>query len=289
MPELLALTGATGNQGGAVARALLADGWPLRALVRNPDKPAARALADKGVELVRADLEDRESLDRALEGAHGLYSMQNFWEHGAEAEVRQGKTLHEAAKAAGVQHVVFSSVGGADRDTGVSHFESKRKIEAHLRTLDIPITIFRPAFFMDNLMTERYRVPITNGVFPFALRPDRRLQMIACEDVGVLVALAFQRADELIGHASEVAFDEATPAEVCDRLSERLGKPVQQIQPPIEKLREIRPDLAEMFEWFESDGYVADIEACRKLHPGGLSMADWIRKRWEPAATEEGA
>jgi uncharacterized protein YbjT (DUF2867 family) len=278
MPELIAVIGATGNQGGGAARRLLAAGRPVRALVRDPDKPAARELSERGAELVRADLDDRASLDAALVDAHGLFSVQNFWEHGAEVEVRQGLTLHDAALGAGVRHIVFSSVGGADQQSGVSHFESKWVIEEHLRSLGVRWTIFRPSFLMENFNSERYRATIGNGVLPFGLSPDRKLQMIASDDAGAFAALAFERPDEFAGRAMDTACDELTPTEVCAAFSEALGKPVQQMRLPIEKLRELRADMAEMFEWLEAVGYRADVGACRDLHPTWSSLGDWIRK-----------
>src|SRR4051812_4292432 len=123
--RLILVSGATGQQGGAVARSLLKRGFPVRALIRDLEKSEARALAEGGAELVRGDLEDRSSLERALEGVYSVFSVQNFYEGGYEGEVRQGETLADAAKAAGVQHVVYSSVGSAHRETGIPHFDSK--------------------------------------------------------------------------------------------------------------------------------------------------------------------
>jgi len=125
--ETILVTGATGQQGGAVTRHLLAGGWRLRALIRDPDKPAARALAENRVELVQGDLNDRASLHRALKGVYGVFSVQNFWlpDVGAEGEVRQGKNIADAASAAGVQHIVYTSVGAAHRGMGQAHFASK--------------------------------------------------------------------------------------------------------------------------------------------------------------------
>ncbi len=113
--RLILVTGATGKQGGAVARSLLDRGFQVRALTRNPQKPEAQALADQGAEVVQGDMEDRSSMERALEGAYGVFSVQNFWETGYDSEVQQGKTVTDAAKAAGVEHFVYSSVGSAQR------------------------------------------------------------------------------------------------------------------------------------------------------------------------------
>lgn len=147
------VAGATGQQGGAVARHLLGDGWEVRALVRDPNKEAAQALLKQGAELVHGDLYDRASLDRALKGMYGVFSIQNYWlpDVGYEGEVKQGKLLADAAKEAEVQHFVYSSVGAAHRGMGQSHFESKLIIERYLQESGLPFTIVRPVAFMDNL------------------------------------------------------------------------------------------------------------------------------------------
>lgn len=172
--ETILVTGATGQQGGAVTRHLLAGGWRLRALIRDPEKPAARALAENRVELVQGDLNDRASLNRALKGVYGVFSMQNFWlpDVGAEGEVRQGKTIADAATAAGVQHFVYTSVGAAHRGMGQAHFASKWEIEQHIRALGLPATILRPVSFMENYNWSRPQ--ILNGTFSSrGLRPIR--------------------------------------------------------------------------------------------------------------------
>jgi uncharacterized protein YbjT (DUF2867 family) len=148
--RLILVGGASGNQGGAVARSLLDRGFQVRALTRAPQKPEAQALAEQGAEVVQGDMEDRSAMERVLEGAYGIFSVQNFWETGYEREVQQGKTVAEAIKEAGVQHCVYSSVGSAHRQTGISHFDSKWEIEEHVRRLDLPYTVLRPVFFMKN-------------------------------------------------------------------------------------------------------------------------------------------
>src|SRR6516225_875150 len=122
-PVLVA--GATGRQGGAVVRHMLPKGWKLRALTRNPKSYAARQLAEKGVEVVQGDLDDPASLERAARGVYGIYSVQDFWTVGAKREVQQGKNLADVARRVGIQHFVFSSVGGAERNSGITHWETK--------------------------------------------------------------------------------------------------------------------------------------------------------------------
>ena len=169
--RLVLVTGATGRQGGATARHLLARGFRVRAVTRDPDKPAARALAERGAEVVRGDLDDPASLESAIRGADGVFSVQNFWETGFEREVKQGIALADLAQAAGTRHFVYASVGSAHRKTGLPHFESKWQIEEHIRAIGLPHTVLRPVWFMENWAG--YRDTIIDGALPLPLTPDR--------------------------------------------------------------------------------------------------------------------
>ena len=172
--KIIAVTGATGQQGGAVARKLLAEGWKVRALTRDLNKPAAQELASLGAELVPGDMENRAELEAAFQGAYGAFSVQNYWlpNVGFEGEIRQGKNVADAAKAAGVQHLVYSSVGAAHRGMGQKHFDSKWIIEQQIQSLNVPFTIMRPVAFFENLNWER--AFILNGTFnAIGLRPEK--------------------------------------------------------------------------------------------------------------------
>jgi uncharacterized protein YbjT (DUF2867 family) len=148
--QLIAVTGATGQQGGAVARHLLSKGWKVRVLTRDVSKPAAKVLSAAGADVLRADNDDRASLDAAFQGAYGVFSVQNYWlpNVGSEGEVRQGKAIADAAKAAGVQHLVYSSVGAAHRGMGQAHFASKYEIEQYSGRWDCH-AILRPVCFRE--------------------------------------------------------------------------------------------------------------------------------------------
>src|SRR5689334_12570413 len=198
--KVIAVTGATGQQGGAVARKLLADGWKVRALTRDLNKQAAQALAQAGADLVAGDMDSRSELEAAFKDAYGVFSVQNFWlpNVGFEGEIQQGKNVADAAKAAGIQHLVYSSVGSAHRGMGQKHFESKWIIEQYIQSLSIPYTILRPAAFMDNYNWSR--AYILNGTFTgVGLRPEKEMQIIAVEDIAVFVALAFANPKEFLG------------------------------------------------------------------------------------------
>ncbi|MFI5835923.1 NmrA/HSCARG family protein [Micromonospora sp. NPDC051300] len=292
MPDdrTILVTGATGTQGGATVRALLARGRPVRALVRDPDGEAARALAaDGNVSLVRGDLSDPASLRAAMAGVHGVFSVQTFMAPGGVgAEVRQGRAVAEAAAATGVRHVVYSSVGGADRASGVPHFESKWAIERHLRRLGVPTTVVRPTFFMDNFLGFGPEVVDGALVVRLALTPSTRVQLVAAEDIGRLAATAFDEPEEFVGRAIELAGDELTGPEMARCFGAVAGMPAR--FEPLD-LAEVAAnpwipyshEIAVMFEWFQTDGYAADIAALRARHPALYTFADWLRAvQWRP-------
>ena len=276
--KTIVVTGATGQQGGATARHLLAQGWHVRALTRDPQGAAARALAAAGAEVVSGNMYDRASLDQAFAGAYGVFSVQNFWlpDVGAAGEVRQGKIVADAAKAAGVRHLVYTSVGGAERQTGLSHFDSKWQIEEYVRSLSLPATVLRPVFFMENL-TSPMMGP-RDGVLANALRPTTSLQMIAVEDIGFFAALAFARPQEFIGKAIELAGDSLTMPQVAETMTRVTGQPVQFVEVPLEQVAAFSQETADMLAWFNGHGYEADIAGLRKLHPGMLTFETLLRK-----------
>src|SRR6266436_9724853 len=183
------VTGATGRQGGAVVRHLLPKGWKLRALTRNPQGHAAQSLARQGVELIHGDLEDAASVARAAAGVNGIYSVQDFWAVGAKHEVQQGKNIADAAKKAGVKHFVYSSVGGAERKTGIPHWESKWEVEEHIRSLGLPVTVIRPVTFMEGYYIDQVEIGLLKGKLVDAVRSDKPYQTIATDDIGAYVAL----------------------------------------------------------------------------------------------------
>jgi uncharacterized protein YbjT (DUF2867 family) len=281
--KLIAVTGATGQQGGATARHLLAKGFKVRALTRDPQKPAAKALVEAGAQVVQADNEDRASLEAAFKGAFGVFSVQSFWEIGTEGEIRQGKNIADAVKVAGVQHIVYSSVGGAERNTGVPHFESKWQIEQHIRQLGLPATILRPVEFMENLNWSR--PAILNGSFPsLGLRPQRKRYMIAVDDIGGFATMAFANAQEHIGKATEIAGDALTEQEIARTLSKVIGRPVQLVQPSVTPDQPENDELLKMTRWFDKEGYQSDIPVLKAIYPPLQTLETWLRNTgWENA------
>ena len=253
--KIILITGATGRQGGAASRHVLADGWRVRALVRDPAKPAAAALADAGVELVVGDLLKPETLPPALDGCYGVYSMQTFREAGAEGEAAMGTALARAASEAGVEHFVQSSVIGADMPSELMWVKGKVTIEATIRDLGLPATIWRPATFMENFLGQRDSIlaGILTGMEP----PDHVHQWIAVDDIGRFVALAFREPERFIGVRTEIAGDELSWSDAARTFSRVLGTPVEYeqqapaggaaVSPDTPPAR--RADLARMREW----------------------------------------
>ena len=283
--RIIAVTGATGQQGGAVARKLLADGWKVRALTRDVDKPAAQELKALGAEIVPGDLDDRSQLDAAFNGAYGVFSVQNFWlpNVGFEGEIRQGKSVADAAKSAGVQHLVYSSVGAAHRGMGQKHFESKWVIEQYIHSLDLPYTILRPVAFFDNFNWER--ASLLNGIFnAIGLRPEKERQLIAAEDIAVFAVLAFANPDEYLSKTIELAGDALTESQLAETFTKVIGRPVKLTLPADGGGWGDPEEMTAMFNFFNGEAYDADIAALRKIHPGLLTLEQYLRKNgWENA------
>jgi uncharacterized protein YbjT (DUF2867 family) len=258
--DVIVVTGATGQQGGALARELLAAGHRVVAMTRKPQSDRARALTNMGATVVQGDLDDPASLRRALQGAWGAYAVQNTWEAGVEKEEVQGKRFAELARQAGVQHFVYSSVGSADRRTGIPHFDNKWRIEETVRGLRFPsFVIIRPVFFMENWLSPWFKPAIDGGQLAIGLKPATVLQMIALRDVGKYLLLAFERPQDLNGKAIDIAGDGLTMPQTAVVICEAANKPVTHFQVPIEQVRKMSADYALMLEWFDRVGYDVDI------------------------------
>jgi uncharacterized protein YbjT (DUF2867 family) len=275
--DKILVTGATGQQGGAVARELLAAGHAVRAMTRKPDGDAAQALAALGAEVVAGDLDDTASLEAALDGVWGVFAVQNSWEAGIEGEEAQGKRIAQLAKDAGVQHFVYTSVGGADRKTGIPHFDNKFRIEEKVRSLGFPShTVLRPVFFMENFLSPWYKPAIDDGNLAISMPPDTKLQMIALADIGKYGRMAFEQHDTMNGKAIELAGDDVTMPQAAEIIGKASDKPISFSQVPIEEVRKFSDDFATMFEWFGRVGYDTDIQGNAKeygIEP--TSLEEW--------------
>ncbi len=278
--DIILVTGATGNQGGAIARQLLSKGYRVRAMTRNPQSEKSRALAVLGAEVVSGEFDDPASLERALEGVWGAYSVQNTWEAGVAREEEQGKLFAEVARKKAVSHFVYSSVGSAQRQTEIPHFDNKWRIEEKIRSLAFPsYTILRPAFFMDNFASPWFKPGLLEGKLKIALKPGTVLQMNSVEDIGKFGLLAFENHEKMNGVELDFAGDQLTMPETAAIIGKAMGKQIIFERPPIEEVRKWSEDFAVMLEWFDRVGYCADIAALEKNYGVKLvKFSDWATK-----------
>lgn len=274
------VTGATGQQGGAVARELLTRGYTIKALTRNTQSDSARALAKLGAELVQGDLDDAASLEKAVNNTWGVFAVQNTWEAGVENEEVQGKRIAEIAKRENVQHFVYSSVGSAHRNTGIPHFDNKWRIEETVRGLDFPsYTVVRPVFFMENFVSPWFKPGIDDGKLMIGIQPGTLLQMISVASIGRYGCWAFENHQNLNGRAIDIADDARTMPEAAEIIGQAAGRSVEFVSVPIEEVRKFSEDFAIMLEWFDRVGYDADIEKIAKesdIRPATLQ--EWSKK-----------
>lgn len=252
------VTGATGKQGGAVVKSLLERGHEVRAVTRSTDSAKARELANAGITLVRASLEDTAALTKALEGATSLFAMTTPFEGGTQAAAN-------AAKAAGV-HLVFTSVGSANRQTGVPHFESKYEVEEHIAKIGVRATILAPVYFMENLFFGKEQ--LAKGIYAAPLPPKRQLAQVAVSDVGAVAVRLLEEPSRFAGKRFDLAGDELTGNDVVAILSRVTSHPFTYFQVPLDVVRQrMGEDAVKMAEWFDRVGYTVDRAALRREFP----------------------
>ena len=258
------VTGATGKQGGAVARGLLKRGHKVRAITRDPNSNQAKSLADAGATLVAASVEDASGITKALEGATSLFAMTTPF-GGTDAEIGQGVAAADAAKAAGV-HLVFTSVGSANRQTGVPHFDSKYEVEKHIAKVGIRATILAPVAFMENL--NFIKEQLATGVYASALSPTRALAQVAVADIGAVAVSVLEDADRFAGKRFDLAADELTGNDAMAILSRITGRLFSYFQVPLDVVRQrMGEDAVKMYEWFDRVGFTVDRAALRREFP----------------------
>lgn len=279
--SLILVTGATGKQGGATARRLLAGGWPVRALVRDLTAPAAAELAAAGAQLVRGDFDDPASLPPALDGAAAVFGIPPvaFGPAGPETalEVARGRVLIDAAAAAGIKPVVFSTVASASAASRGS--EGKALIESYLRDHIALPTVLRPVRFMTNYLGAGVTGidGISHGVHRHIFPPHEPMQIIALEDIAEFAALAFADPARFAGRTLELAGDEPTPVEAAATITEATGLPIRYEQLTDGEAAALGPEIAETKKrWQTGDRWQADIEALRVIHPGLRTLGDWL-------------
>jgi uncharacterized protein YbjT (DUF2867 family) len=274
------VTGATGSQGGAVVDALLRRGHQVRALTRNVDSPVADQLRRQGVEIAVGDFTNHDSLMHAARGVHALYAMGTPF-GGIEQEIAQGKAITDAAKAAGVAHLIYSSVDSADRATGIPHFDSKYKVEQYIQASGVPFTIVAPVYFMENLLQPWLLAGVRQGKLAMALPANRTLQQIAVPDIGAFVATVIERGHSVLGRRYNIAGDDLSGQEAAAILSTVTGREIRYEGFSPDVFRSQSQDMMLMFEWFERVGFASDIAGLRRDFPevGWHTFEGWVRKQ----------
>jgi uncharacterized protein YbjT (DUF2867 family) len=281
--NVVLVVGATGNQGGATARQLLADGWQVRVLTRDPHSVNAKALAAVGANLVVGDLDDQASLGEAVAGATGVFSVQAPGGHqpnfSVDDEIRQGRAIADAAKDAGVRHFVYSSVAGAEHATGIPSWESKWQIEQYLHSIDLPATVLLPVMFMENM---RSRSPVgvqPDGTLSHFLPPNLPTQLIAVHDIGVFATLAFSNPGHYLGRRIELAGDELSFTQIAAAISAAAHRSVRYQQIPLAALLGDTLDKQGTNRLLEPNGvWRADIAALREVHPQMQTFNQWLQE-----------
>ncbi|MGA7978062.1 MAG: NmrA/HSCARG family protein [Nitrososphaeraceae archaeon] len=282
------VTGATGQQGGALARLLLQKKHEVYALIRNtePESPKAQNLRNLGAKLIKGDLDNPDSLEQATNGIDSVFLMGTWIEVGTEGETRRGKMMVDIAKEKKIEHLVYSSVVNADKNTGIPHFESKYKVEQHIKNSGIPYTIIGPTFFMDNLLSYS-RAGLQQGQLALPLSPSLILQQSALENIAEFFALVLERRNSFLGKRIDIASDELTGEQAAKVLSNELRRKISYVQVPLEQIRQASEDLALMFQWFERIGTGVDVASLHKQYPevNWLTFKDWVKSQnWEGLA-----
>ena len=270
------VTGSTGKQGGAVARGLLERGHQVRAVTRDPNSSQAKLLANAGAALVAASLEDTAAIRKALEEATSLFAMTTPY-GGTNSETRQGIAADDAAKAAGV-HLVFTSIGNANRQTGIPHFDSKYEVEKHISKIGVRATILAPIAFMENLYSIKEQ--LAKGIYASALPPARSHAQIAVADIGAVAVRVLEDADRFTGKRFDLAGDELTGNDAMAILSRVTGRSFAYYQVPPDVLRQrMGEDGVKMYEWFDRVGYAVDRAARHREFPGVVfhGFESWVK------------
>lgn len=278
--RIILVTCATGRQGGAVYRHLQKKGFKLRALVRDPNSKKAHQLMRYGEEVLQGSLDDPGSLMRAMDGVYGVFSVQPYTAN----EIQQGVAVVEAAKRQGVSHFVYSSVGSADEETGIPHFESKVKVEEHLRSSGLQYTIVRPVFFMENWQ-RGFGESIRSGHLQQPLSPTAKLQMIAVDDIGAFAALAFEHPGEWKNRTFSLAGDELSMQQIADAFSRVTARGVEYVQVSWDQFeKNMGQELTVMYHWFEEKGFHFNIDEVRREYPATHTFDRWLEAYWNSTA-----
>ncbi|MBI5706121.1 MAG: NmrA/HSCARG family protein [Armatimonadetes bacterium] len=303
--KIIAVVGATGAQGGGLVRAILSDpngGFAVRALTRNVESEKAKELAALGAQVVSADMEDVESLNRAFEGAYGVFGVTNYWEHfSPEKELRHASNMAEAAKATGVQHFVWSTLEDTRRwvplDSDqmptlmgkykVPHFDAKGESDQFFRDLGVPTTFLLTSFYWDNLIhfgMGPQAGPDGSLAIAFPM-DDAKLPGIASEDIGKCAYGVFKTGSAMIGQTVGISGDHLSGREMAAAMSQALDREIRFFPITPDAYRALgfpgADDLGNMFQFYrdftEDFRAIRSVENTRKLNSELKSFHDWLK------------
>ena len=302
--KIITIFGATGAQGGGLARSILADPdgpFAVRAVTRDVNSDAARALAAAGAEVVAANLDDAAAVDRAFAGAYGAYCVTFFWAHfSPERELAEARLMAQAARAAGLQHVIWSTLEDTRRwmqlddprmptlmgRYKVPHFDAKGEADQLFRDAGVPTTFLLTSFYWDNLIFfGSGPKPAADGKLDFVLPMGQaKLPGIAAEDIGRCAHGVFRRGGDLIGKSVGIAGEHLTGAEMAAALAKALGREVRHLDVTPDVYRSFgfpgADDLGNMFQFkrdFNAEFCAArSVEASRALNPRLQTFAQWL-------------
>ena len=272
------VTGGTGNQGGAVARNLLQQGFSVKVLTRDTDSLKARNLKKLNIHLVKGDLNYAHTYREHLNDAYGIFSVQTY-ENGIEKEINQGITLATLAKEFGVKHFLYSSVTGAILNSGIPHINNKFQIENYIRQIGLPFTIIRPASLYENFLIPQVKKGILKGKLVQPIHGDTIMQYVASEDIGKAAAKIFENTEMYLGKTIPLAAEELSAREVADTFSDALKKKIEYKKLPalIARLF-LGKSVYKMFKWVNEKNRFTkeDINSTREMFPNLLSLKSWI-------------
>ncbi|KAK9327595.1 hypothetical protein V1520DRAFT_348411 [Lipomyces starkeyi] len=292
MSKLITVFGATGNQGGSVIRALLADPvlskeFRIRGITRDTSKPAAQELKSKGVEMISADMSSTESVARALKDAHTVFLVTNYWETmSRDIEYNQGKNVTDAAKAAGVSHLIFSSlINVTEASNGalpnVPHFDGKAEIEKYIRASSVPATFVLPGYFMSNLISSLKMKEDGSFQMVLPISDTARFPLFdVVDDTGKFVAAAIKNRSSVLGKRIYEAVDYYSPSRIINEFTEATGKAASWTQIPVDQWKKSLPpaaaqEIVENYLLLEEPGYYAGADLKQSYHLLELKPTTW--------------
>lgn len=279
--KTIVVVGATGRQGGAVTRHLLKHGWGVRGLTRKPESKKAAELKALGVEVVKADLGDRSSLEAAFENAYGVYNMQAPLPGKIDVEIRQGRNAAEAAKRTGIRHVVYGSAGPGHTKTGIEQWDAKQEITRTMKELGLPLTVLRPMAFME-LMSDPSYYPQSSTwyIWPKLMGTARKIPWISVQDVGAVAARAFANPDDYLGRDLPLAAEALSLGECREIYRETKGKYPSRFPMPMFLFETfVGKDIPNMWRWLRTNPVDLDTGPTQAVHPEVMTVRTWMRNQ----------